>query len=118
MRDETKYDLMIAFAAALGRIRRRTKVDLAKPGLPREKVLAAAVQLLEKTRIRVGNEEYARANGSFGLTTLHNRHVSVRGKRVSFRFRGKSGREHTVDLEDPTLQRRAECRYRAQANSG
>ena len=103
VRDETKYDRMIAFAAALGKIRRRTKLDLAKPGLPREKVLAAAVQLLEKTRMRVGNEEYARANGSFGLTTLHNRHVNVRGKRVSFRFRGKSGREHVVDLEDPRL---------------
>ena len=103
VRDENKYDRMIAFAAALGRIRRRTKLDLAKPGLPREKVLAAAVQLLEKTRIRIGNEEYARANGSFGLTTLHNRHVNVRGRRVTFRFRGKSGREHLVDLEDPRL---------------
>ena len=103
VRDETKYDRMIAFAAALGKIRRRTKLDLARPGLPREKVLAAVVQLLEKTRIRVGNEEYARANGSYGLTTLHNRHVNVRGKRVSFRFRGKSGREHVVDLEDPRL---------------
>ena len=103
VRDETKYDRMIAFAAALARIRRRTKLDLAQPGLPREKVLAAVVQLLEKTLIRVGNEEYARANGSFGLTTLHNRHVNVHGKRVTFRFRGKSGREHIIDLKDPRL---------------
>jgi DNA topoisomerase-1 len=103
VRDETKYDRMIVFAAALGKIRRRTKLDLAKPGLPREKVLAAAVQLLEKTLIRVGNEEYARTNGSFGLTTLHNRHVDIRGARVTFRFRGKSGREHSVGLEDPRL---------------
>ena len=103
VRDETKYDRMIAFAAALPGIRRRTKLDLARPALPREKVLAAVVQLLEKTRIRVGNEEYARANGSFGLTTMHNRHVAVRGKRVTFRFRGKSGREHSIDLEDPRL---------------
>jgi DNA topoisomerase-1 len=103
VRDETKYDRMIAFAAALARIRRRTKLDLAQPGLPRAKVLAAAVQLLEKTLIRVGNEEYARANGSFGLTTLHNRHVNVQGKRVTFRFRGKSGREHVIGLKDPRL---------------
>jgi DNA topoisomerase-1 len=103
VRDETKYDRMFAFAAALGKIRRRTKVDLARPGLPREKVLAAVVQLLERTLIRVGNEEYVRANGSFGLTTLHNRHVNVRGARVTFRFRGKSGREHDVGLEDPRL---------------
>lgn len=103
VRDETKYDRMIAFATALGKIRRRTKLDLARTGLPREKVLAAAVQLLEKTLIRVGNEEYARTNGSFGLTTLHNRHVNVRGRRVTFRFRGKSGREHVIDLTDPRL---------------
>src|SRR6185436_13094017 len=103
VRDETKYDRMLTFATALGKIRRRTKLDLAKPGLPREKVLAAAVQLLEKTLIRVGNEEYARSNGSFGLTTLHNRHVNVRGRRVTFRFRGKSGREHVIDLTDPRL---------------
>ncbi len=103
VRDETKYDRMTAFAAALATIRRRTKLDLARSGLPREKVLAAVVQLLEKTLIRVGNEEYARANGSFGLTTLHNRHVNVRGARLTFRFRGKSGRDHDVGLEDPRL---------------
>src|SRR5258706_2580698 len=103
VRDETKSDRMTAFAAALATIRRRTKLDLARSGLPREKVLAAVVQLLEKTLIRVGNEEYARANGSFGLTTLHNRHVNVRGARLTFRFRGKSGRDHDVGLEDPRL---------------
>lgn len=103
VRDETKYDRMIAFASALQSIRRRTRRDLARPGLPREKVLAAVVQLLEKTSIRVGNDEYARQNGSFGLTTLHNRHVDVRGARLNFRFRGKSGREHDVGIEDPRL---------------
>ena len=103
VRDETKYDRMIAFAEALRTLRRRTRRDLACTGLPREKVLAAVVQLLEKTLIRVGNEEYARANGSFGLTTLHNRHVDVRGARLDFRFRGKSGREHRVGLQDPRL---------------
>jgi DNA topoisomerase-1 len=102
-RDETKYHRMLAFAAALQPIRRRTRRDLACPGLPREKVLAAVVQLLEKTLIRVGNGEYVRQNGSFGLTTLHNRHVDVRGARLNFRFRGKSGREHDVGIEDPRL---------------
>jgi DNA topoisomerase-1 len=103
VRDETKYHRMIAFASALRAIRERTRRDLARPGLPREKVLAAVVRLLEKTLIRVGNEEYKRANGSFGLTTLRNRHVDVDGARLNFRFRGKSGREHAVGIEDPRL---------------
>jgi DNA topoisomerase I len=101
--EETKYERMTAFAGALDAIRRRTRLDLARPGLPREKVLAALVQLLEKTLIRVGNEEYARDNGSFGLTTFRNRHVKVNGSRVSFRFRGKSGKEHEIGLDDPRL---------------
>ena len=79
MRDEVKYGRLPAFAQALRRIRRRTAADVRKRGLPREKVLAAAVQLLEKTLIRIGNEEYARANGSVGLTTMRDRHATVRG---------------------------------------
>ena len=79
MRDEVKYSRLPAFAQALRRIRRRTAADVRKRGLPRVKVLAAAVQLLEKTLIRIGNEEYARANGSVGLTTMHDRHATIRG---------------------------------------
>ena len=91
---------MIAFARALPRIRRQVRRHLALPGLPREKVLAAVVRLLETTRIRVGNEEYARQNASFGLTTLRERQVRVRGGKLSFRFRGKSGVRHEVELID------------------
>lgn len=105
VRDETKYYRMLAFAQTLPAIRRRTDADLRKPGLPREKVLAAVVQLLEKTLIRVGNDEYAKQNRSFGLTTLRNGHVEVNGRRVRFSFRGKSGVEHEVDLEDRRLAR-------------
>src|SRR5436190_2023488 len=91
-------DRMVAFAAALPEIRERTDRDLERPGMPREKVLAAIVRLLEETRIRVGNEEYRKENGSFGLTTLRNRHVEVIGSEVHFSFRGKSGKLHRVDL--------------------
>ncbi len=104
-RDETKYARMFAFAHALPRIRARVRADLARPGLPREKVLATVVRLLERTLIRIGNEEYARANRSFGLTTLRTRHVAVRGATLRFRFRGKGGREHMVDVRDPRLAR-------------
>jgi DNA topoisomerase-1 len=103
VRDEVKYGKMIAFAEALPRIRRRVEADLRKPGLPREKVLAAAVQLLEKTLIRVGNEEYARDNGSVGLTTMRDQHAKIHGPNVRFEFRGKSGIAHTVDLRDRRL---------------
>ena len=103
VRDETKYGRMIAFAKALPRIRRRVDRDLALPGLPREKVLAALVRLLEATLIRVGNEEYARRNDSFGLTTLRERQVQVRGGRLQFRFRGKSGVRHDIQLSDRRL---------------
>jgi DNA topoisomerase-1 len=99
-RDETKFDRMVAFARALPILRRRTRADLAKPGLPRDKVLAAIVQLLERSLIRVGNEEYARQNRSFGLTTLRDRHVTVRGGTLEFHFRGKSGKQHTIDVND------------------
>jgi len=92
VRDEAKYERLADFAKALPRIRARVAADLARPGVPREKVLATAVRLLEETMIRVGNAEYAKANGSFGLTTLRARHVDVRGTRLVFRFRGKSGK--------------------------
>ena len=89
-----KYYRMIGFAKALPKIRRRTLADLRRPGLCREKVLALIVQLLEKTLIRVGNDEYAKQNRSFGLTTLRDGHVNVQRGRVTFTFRGKSGVEH------------------------
>ena len=104
-RDETKYERMLAFAAALPKIRARTTADLACTGLPREKVLAAVVQLLEKSFIRVGNEEYARQNGSVGLTTMKDKHVNVRGSMVKFEFRGKSGVRHSVHVDDRRLAR-------------
>lgn len=104
-RDETKYNRMLAFAAALPRIRRRVEEDLQRSGLPRDKVVATVVRLLETTLIRVGNEEYARENGSFGLTTMRNRHVDVAGSTLRFHFRGKAGKEHTVDVKDPRLAR-------------
>jgi DNA topoisomerase-1 len=100
IRDENKYDRILTFAAALPKIRCRIQADLKLPGLKREKVLAAVVQLLERTFIRVGNEEYARQNKSFGLTTMKNRHVKVHGKKLRFRFRGKGGKEHEVDFMD------------------
>jgi DNA topoisomerase-1 len=100
LRDENKYERMLIFGEALPKIRRRVKKDLSLPGLPRNKVLAAIVQLLERTFIRVGNEEYARENKSFGLTTMQDRHVEVKGAKMRFRFRGKSGIEHDVDVND------------------
>ena len=105
VRDEVKFSRLLAFAAALGRIRRRAAADLRKPGLPREKVLAAVVQLLEKTLIRVGNEEYALANRSYGLTTMRDGHAKINGSSVRFEFRGKSGITHAIDLHDARLAR-------------
>jgi DNA topoisomerase-1 len=103
VRDETKYERMMLFGAALPAIRERVEQDLVQPGLPREKVLAAIVRLLETTFIRVGNNEYARTNQSYGLTTLRNKHVAVKGSTVTFDFKGKSGIEHTIDLQDRRL---------------
>jgi DNA topoisomerase I len=103
VRDENKYERMIAFAEALPLIRARTVQDLSMHGLPREKVLAAVVQLLDRTLIRVGNQEYARENDSYGLTTLRKRHVDVEGTEIRFHFRGKSGKEHDVDVRDRRL---------------
>ena len=105
VRDEAKFDRMIGFAEALPSIRRRTAADLRRIGLTREKVIALIVQLLEKTLIRVGNDEYAKQNRSFGLTTLRAGHVDVKGGRVSFTFRGKSGVDHEIELDDPRLAR-------------
>src|SRR4051812_5548329 len=103
IRDETKYGRMIAFAKALPKIRKRVLRDMARRGLSRNKVLAAVVRLPEVSLIRVGNEEYARENDSFGLTTMRDRHVDVNGSRLQFHFRGKSGKWHTVDILDRRL---------------
>ena len=103
VRDEVKYGRLVSFAAALPRIRARTDADLALSGLPREKVVAAVVQLLERTLIRVGNDEYARRNGSIGLTTMRDGHAKVSGSSLHFEFRGKSGIRHAVGLDDRRL---------------
>lgn len=103
IRDETKYARIIAFAQALPKIRERVEEDLTGPGLSREKVLAAVVRLLEVSLIRVGNDEYARTNDSFGLTTMRDRHVDVNGSKMKFHFRGKSGKWHDVDIQDRRL---------------
>lgn len=105
VRDESKYERMLSFGSALPRIRQQVNDALALPGLPREKVLATVVALLQETMIRIGNEEYARTNKSFGLTTLRNRHVEVSGREIEFHFRGKSGVMHTIRLRDPKLAR-------------
>jgi DNA topoisomerase-1 len=105
VRDEVKYGRLLSFAEALPRVRRRTAEDVALPGLPREKVLATVVQLLEKTFIRVGNEEYARTNGSIGLTTMKDGHAKVDGGGIRFVFRGKSGVPHEIGLTDKRLAR-------------
>jgi DNA topoisomerase I len=105
VRDETKYGRLAAFGRTLPRIRRRVSRDLALPGLPREKVLATVVRLLESTFVRIGNAEYARENSSFGLTTLRERQVQVDGSRLRFRFRGKSGVPHEVQFTDRRLAR-------------
>jgi DNA topoisomerase-1 len=105
VRDETKYGRMMAFGAALPAIRRRIDADLSRPGLPREKVLATVVRLPETILIRVGNDEYARVNKSFGLTTMRDRHVALNGSSLRFAFRGKSGVNHTIGLADRRLAR-------------
>ena len=104
-RNEAKYDSMIAFALALPFIRRRVHADIRKAPLSREHVLATVVSLLEKTLIRIGNKEYARANKSFGLTTLRDEHVRIKGSAVRFQFRAKSGVMQTIELNDATLAR-------------
>jgi len=105
VRDEVKYGRLLAFAAALPRIRQRIDANLSAPRLSREKVLALVVQLLERTLIRVGNEEYARDNGSVGLTTMKDGHAKVAGETITFQFKGKSGIRHAVDVRDRRLAR-------------
>src|SRR5437588_2860836 len=104
-RDETKYHRMVAFGAALGGIRARVDRDLSRPGLPRERVLAAVVRLLDVTLIRVGNDEYAKENQSYGLVTLQARHLDLRGSRITLRFKGKSGVRHEVEIQDRRIAR-------------
>jgi DNA topoisomerase-1 len=105
VREETKYARMLDFAKALPAIRRRVDADLRREGMPREKVLATIVSLLESTTIRVGNDEYAKENGSFGLTTLRNKHAAVHGSTVRFAFTGKSGVKHTITLRNKRLSK-------------
>ena len=105
MRDDAKYERMLNFGRALPMIRRKVDEALKLPGLPREKVLATIVYLLQATMMRIGNEEYARHNKSFGLTTLRDRHVRIDGGAVEFRFRGKSGVQHAITVDDPRLAR-------------
>jgi len=105
VRSQTKFENLLAFARALPKIRRRVKRDLRLKGLPREKVLAAAVTLMEHTHIRVGNVEYAEENQSFGLSTLRDRHVLVQGDRLQLNFRGKSGKFHRISLDNARLAR-------------
>ena len=100
IRDESKFVRMEAFGAVLPRIRRRVSRDLSLTGLPRQKVIASIVRLLDQTCIRIGNEEYAKSNKSFGLTTLRVRHADVHGDTVRLRFRGKSKQEHDITLHD------------------
>jgi len=105
VRTETKFHRMAEFGRALPRIRRRVARDLRLPGLPREKVVAAVLSLLEQTHIRIGNPEYADENQSFGLSTMRHRHVAVHGQQLQFRFRGKSGKFHRIDFTNQRLAR-------------
>ncbi len=103
VRDKEKFERMVFFGLALARIRRRVRRDLKLPGMPRPKVLATIVRLLELTLIRVGNEEYAKQNGSFGLTTLRDEHADIHGSSVRFHFRGKAGKRHSITVIDRRL---------------
>jgi DNA topoisomerase I len=105
VRDETKFGRMLAFSEVLPKVRQQVERDLSRQGLPREKVLATVVRLLECTCIRVGNDEYAKSNRSYGLTTLQDRHVEISGSSLRFEFRGKSGKTHSVNLSDRRLAR-------------
>jgi DNA topoisomerase I len=103
VRNETKFERMRVFGRKLPLIRKKIAAHLKKQGLPRERVLATLLALMDKTMIRVGNEEYAKSNQSYGLTTLRDRHVKVRGTNIQFNFRGKSGKDHDISIDDPTL---------------
>ncbi len=104
-RSETKYEKLVAFGTSLPKIRSKVSMDLSERGLPREKVLATIIKVMEKTMIRVGNEEYAKENKSYGLTTLRNRHVDVGSTKVKISFKGKSNKFHEIELEDRKLAR-------------
>ncbi len=103
VRDETKYERMLIFGAALPNIRERVERDIKLPGLPRHKIMATIVRLMETTLIRIGNEEYAKANHSYGLTTMRDHHAEVNGWTVTFKFKGKSGKRHMIDVSDRRL---------------
>ncbi len=105
VRDEGKYERMVRFATALPKVRERVSADLKLHGMPRNKVLATIVSVMELTHIRVGNQEYARENKSYGLTTMRNKHVEVHGAEVTFSFQGKSRVHHTISLHDKRLAR-------------
>ena len=105
VRDAAKFDRMMAFGRSLPRIRAETARDIARPGLPKRKVLAVVVKLLEASLIRVGNDEYAKTNRSFGLTTMRDSHVQFDGSTIHFRFRGKSRISHDIDVHNRTLAR-------------
>ncbi len=105
VRDEVKYDRLMAFGRVLPQLPKQTDRDLSLAGLPRRKVLAAVIQLLERSLIRVGNDEYAKTNHSYGLTTMCNQHVALDGATIQFKFRGKSGVRHTIDIHDRRLAR-------------
>lgn len=102
-RNLQKFDRMVPFGLALPELRQQTQADLERPNLPRQKVVAAIVQLLDRTLIRVGNTEYAKENKSYGLTTLRDRHVDIQKGQIDFHFKGKSGIEHEIKIEDPKL---------------
>ena len=105
VRDEAKFEKLLSFAETLPKIRAQVDEDIRRPNLTREKVLATVVRLLEVSLIRIGNEEYAKENRSFGLTTMRNRHAEVDGSIVRFQFRGKSGKRHLVEVSDRRLAR-------------
>ena len=105
IRDEAKYERMVDFGEALPALRKKVLADMALPGLPREKVVATVVRLLDKTLIRVGNDEYARDNGSYGLTTMRAKHAKVNGSSVRFEFKGKSGKMRSIDVNDARAAR-------------
>lgn len=105
VRDEAKFERLLSFAEILPKIREKVEEDMQRPDLNREKVLATVVRLLEISLIRIGNEEYAKENRSFGLTTMRNRHAEVNGSTIKFQFRGKSGKQHTVEVSDRRVAR-------------
>jgi DNA topoisomerase I len=105
VRDEAKFERLLSFGEVLPKIRAQVNRDLRRPHLTREKVIATVVRLLEVSLIRIGNEEYAKENNSFGLTTMRNRHVAVKGSSVKFQFRGKGGKAHSVEVSDKRIAR-------------